>query len=66
MGVDGITVEQYGQRLDENLRDLHERMKSMKYRHQPIRRVHIPKGKGKTRPIGVACVEDKNCPRCAA
>jgi RNA-directed DNA polymerase len=59
VGIDGITVEQYGQNLDEKLRDLHERMKSMKYRHQPIRRVHIPKGRGKTRPIGVACVEDK-------
>jgi hypothetical protein len=29
-------------------------MKSRRYRHQPIRRVHIPKGNGKTRPIGVS------------
>jgi group II intron reverse transcriptase/maturase len=59
VGVDGITVEQYGQALGENLRDLHGRMKAMQYRHQPIRRVHIPKEKGKTRPIGIAAVEDK-------
>lgn len=59
VGVDGITVEQYGQALEENLRDLHGRMKAMRYRHQPIRRVHIPKEKGKTRPIGIAAVEDK-------
>jgi len=59
VGVDGITKEQYEQHLDENLRGLHERMKSMRYRHQPIRRVHIPKGKGKTRPIGISSVEDK-------
>jgi group II intron reverse transcriptase/maturase len=59
VGIDGITVEQYGQNLDENLRELRGRMKSLRYRHQPIRRVHIPKGRGKTRPIGVACVEDK-------
>jgi RNA-directed DNA polymerase len=59
VGVDGITKEQYGQEQERNVRDLHERMRTMRYRHQPIRRVHIPKDKGKTRPIGISCVEDK-------
>jgi group II intron reverse transcriptase/maturase len=59
VGVDGVTKEDYGQDLERNLRDLHERMKAKRYRHQPIRRVHIPKGQGKTRPIGVAAFEDK-------
>jgi group II intron reverse transcriptase/maturase len=59
VGVDGITKEQYGQELEGNLRDLHARMKSKRYRHQPIRRVHIPKGQGKTRPIGISAYEDK-------
>jgi RNA-directed DNA polymerase len=59
VGVDGITKEQYGRQLEENLRGLHERLKSMRYRHQPIRRVRIPKAKGKTRPIGISSVEDK-------
>ncbi len=59
VGVDGVTKEQYGQGLEENLRDLHERLKSKSYRHQPIRRVHIPKDKGRTRPIGVSAFEDK-------
>jgi group II intron reverse transcriptase/maturase len=58
-GVDGITKKQYGQNLDENLKSLHGRLRSQEYRHQPIRRVHIPKDKGKTRPIGVSTVEDK-------
>src|SRR5262249_52740506 len=40
-------------------RDLRERMRSGHYRHQPIRRVHIPKGQGKTRPIGISTIEDK-------
>jgi RNA-directed DNA polymerase len=59
VGVDGITKEQYGQHLEENLRGLHERLRSMRYRHQPIRRVHIPKAGGKTRPIGISSLEDK-------
>lgn len=59
VGVDGITKEQYGRELSSNLRALHERMKTMTYRHQPIRRVHIPKGEGKTRPIGISSMEDK-------
>lgn len=59
VGVDGTTKEQYGRELGGNLRDLHERLKTKRYRHQPIRRVHIPKEKGKTRPIGVSTIEDK-------
>ena len=60
VGVDGITKEQYGQDLQNTLRDLHERLKTMRYRHQPIRRVHIPKEKkGQTRPIGISATEDK-------
>lgn len=59
VGVDGMTKEAYGENLEANLHDLHERMKSMRYRHQPIRRVHIPKEGGKKRPIGISTVEDK-------
>jgi RNA-directed DNA polymerase len=60
VGVDGITKEQYGQDLQNKLRDLHERLKTMRYRHQPIRRVHIPKEKqGQSRPIGISTTEDK-------
>ena len=59
VGVDGVTKEQYGRDLEQNLRDLHERMKAKRYRHQPIRRVHIPKEGGKTRPIGISAFEDK-------
>ncbi len=59
VGVDGVTKERYGQDLEANLQDLHARMKAKRYRHQPIRRVHIPKEGGKTRPIGVSAFEDK-------
>jgi len=59
VGVDDVTKEEYGQQLEENLRGLHERLRTMRYRHQPIRRVHIPKAGGKTRPIGISSLEDK-------
>jgi RNA-directed DNA polymerase len=59
VGVDGITKEQYGQDLEAKLRDLHQRLRSKTWRHQPIRRVHIPKEQGKTRPIGISSIEDK-------
>src|SRR5262245_66484737 len=59
VGVDGVTKEQYGECLDDNIRALHTRMKEGRYRHQPIRRVHIPKAPGKTRPIGISAFEDK-------
>lgn len=59
VGVDGVTKEEYGQNLEENLQDLHVRLKTMKYRHQPIRRVHIPKDKDRKRPIGIPTTEDK-------
>jgi group II intron reverse transcriptase/maturase len=60
-GVDGTTKEEYAKHLDENIRDLHQRLRTQKYRHQPIRRVHIPKGPGsrETRPIGISTIEDK-------
>ncbi len=56
VGVDGVTKEQYGENLEDNLRDLHQRLKSMRYRHQPIRRVLIDKEGGKKRPIGISTV----------
>jgi RNA-directed DNA polymerase len=58
-GVDGVTKARYGQDLECNLQDLHGRLRSQQWRHQPIRRVHIPKGKGKTRPLGISTLEDK-------
>jgi RNA-directed DNA polymerase len=60
-GIDGVTKEEYGQDLESNLQDLHQRLRTMRWRHQPLRRVHIPKeGKpGRTRPIGISCFEDK-------
>ena len=59
VGVDGVTKEAYGKELASNLADLHGRLKSKRYRHQALRRVHIPKGQGQWRPIGISALEDK-------
>lgn len=59
-GVDGVTKEQYGKNLEQNLQELHEKLRTMTYRHQPLRRIHVPKDKpGTTRPIGISCLVDK-------
>lgn len=66
-GVDGETAEQYAQALEENLQGLLNRMKSGSYRAPPVRRVHIPKGDGKTtRPLGIPTFEDKVLQRAVA
>lgn len=59
VGIDGITKEEYGRNLDENLKKLVERLKDKSYRPLPARRVEIPKDNGKTRPLNIYCYEDK-------
>ncbi len=58
-GVDGVTGKEYEIDLDNKLQDLLDRFKSGRYRAPDVRRVHIPKGKGKTRPLGIPTFEDK-------
>lgn len=58
-GVDQVTWAEYGERLDERLLDLQDRVHRGSYHPPPVRRVHIPKGDGSTRPIGIPTVEDK-------
>ena len=58
-GVDGVTWSTYGQDLGANLRDLHARVHTGRYRARPSRRVYIPKADGRQRPLGIASLEDK-------
>ena len=65
-GVDGKTAADYAHDLDANLRALAVRLRAGTYRPPPVRRVHLPKGNGKTRPIGVPTFEDKVAQRAVA
>ena len=58
-GVDGETWRHYGEALEQNLRDLSDRLKRGAYRAKPVRRVYIPKADGRQRPLGVTALEDK-------
>src|SRR5262249_51636359 len=58
-GIDGETWRHYGERLEENLQDLSERLKRGAYRAKPVKRVFIPKTDGRQRPLGVTVLEDK-------
>jgi len=58
-GVDGVTYRDYEGNARSNIRALHERLKTGRYRAQPLRRIRIPKEGGKERPISIPCLEDK-------
>ena len=51
-GIDGVTLRDYGENLMGNLQDLLKRLYSGSYRPKPSLRKNIPKGNGKTRPLG--------------
>jgi group II intron reverse transcriptase/maturase len=58
-GVDGVTWREYGEHLEENLRELVARMKAKRYKPQPAKRVYIPKDEHSKRPLGLPALEDK-------
>ncbi|MCA1673631.1 MAG: hypothetical protein LC799_16005 [Actinobacteria bacterium] len=58
-GVDGVRWAAYGQELEANLQDLHQRVHAGRYRARPSRRAYIPKADGRQRPLGIATLEDK-------
>jgi RNA-directed DNA polymerase len=65
-GIDGVTAVQYAEHLDENLRDLHERLRSGRYVAPPVRRQWLDKPDGSQRAIGLPTFEDKIVQRAVA
>ena len=66
VGIDGQTAEDYAWDLDARLADLLDRAKAGTYFAPPVRRVWIPKGDGRERPIGIPTFEDKVLQRAVA
>jgi RNA-directed DNA polymerase len=58
-GVDRVTAEEYGKDLEKHIAEVVDRLKGKRYRAKLVRRVNIPKGDGKTRPLGIPVVSDK-------
>ncbi|APW63834.1 Group II intron-encoded protein LtrA [Paludisphaera borealis] len=59
-GVDHVTVTMFEERLDAELKDLGDALRTGSYRPQAIRRCHIPKpGSGETRPLGIPTIRDR-------
>jgi len=58
-GVDRVSAIEYELNLDENIHQLVEDLKRKRYRAKLVRRVLIPKGNGKTRPLGIPATQDK-------
>lgn len=65
-GVDGLKAKEYAEHLDENLKGLHERMRSGQYKAPPVKRVWLDKEDGNQRPIGIPAFEDKIVQRAVA
>lgn len=59
LGVDNVSKKVFGENLEENLRSLEDRIHKGTYRPKAKREIQIPKANGKTRPIAIACFEDK-------
>src|SRR6202165_4767804 len=58
-GVDGQSIERFEARAELYLGELATALREGTYRPQPVKRVEIPKGDGKTRPLGIPTVKDR-------
>ena len=58
-GVDGQTIEEFDEDLQNNLYKLWNRLASGSYHPPPVKRVEIPKADGGIRPLGIPTVADR-------
>jgi len=58
-GCDGINMSIFDEDLEENLRKIRTDLKSGTFVANPVRRVNIPKGNGKLRPLGIPSIRDR-------
>jgi RNA-directed DNA polymerase len=58
-GVDGQSVERFAAKADEYLSELTTALRAESYHPQAVKRVEIPKGDGRMRPLGIPTVKDR-------
>jgi RNA-directed DNA polymerase len=58
-GVDGQSIERFTAKAELYLSELSTALRNGKYRPQAVKRVDIPKGDGRTRPLGIPTVKDR-------
>ncbi len=58
-GIDGVTIEDFEEQLEEELTQLKKELISWSYKPKPVRRVEIPKPNGGVRLLGVPCIRDR-------
>ncbi len=58
-GVDGVSIERFAARDEVYLAELSTTLREGTYLPQPVKRVDIPKGDGRTRPLGIPVVKDR-------
>jgi RNA-directed DNA polymerase len=58
-GVDGQSIERFAAKEEQYLQELEASLRSGAYRPAPVKRVEIPKGNGKKRPLGIPTVKDR-------
>ncbi|WP_373325348.1 group II intron reverse transcriptase/maturase [Sporomusa paucivorans] len=65
-GVDGTTADEYAQNLESNIQTTVDDLKNKRYHAKLVKRVYIPKGEGKLRPLGLPVTADKVVQRAVA
>ena len=58
-GVDRQSIERFAAKSEQYLNELAQSLRTNSYVPQAIRRVDLPKGEGKTRPLGIPTVKDR-------
>ena len=58
-GIDGVSIATFAARSDKRLKRLGEQLREGTYEPMAVKRVWIPKGDGKRRPLGVPAIIDR-------